>query len=342
VNFLVVGTNHKYSPIELREQISFSKRRLEDALFRLKKTDLLCSVVILSTCNRIEVYATALDSERGIAEIVDFISRYHDIDRRRLFDHLYIYKAKDAVRHLLSVSCGLDSLILGETQILGQVKFAFYKAQSVEFVDEFLSRIFYSAVSLAKKIHARTKISEGKSSVGSVAIDFIKKRMDTLSGKNILIIGIGKVTELVLKYLERESPNVVFVSNRTFEMAEALAQQIGAEAVRFDSLRRFLGKADIVISATSSPHFIIKKDTLEGINNKLLIIDLALPRDVDPCVRELKNVSLYSLEDLGAVIKQNIENKLKEAVKARRMVDIETEELWRDITESEPEPVLSH
>ena len=186
------------------------------------------------------------------------------------------------------------------------------------------------------------KISEDKISVGSIAIDFIKGKFNgNLCGKNVLIIGVGKVTELVLKYLKKENPNVIFISNRTFERAKELAAKIGAKAVRFDQLKQLLNKADVVISATASSHFLIKKETFdEHITNRLLIIDLALPRDVDPRVREIENIDLFCLEDLDTVIKKNIKRKTQEIEKITSVMDIEVEGLWKESIRSEQELVL--
>lgn len=342
MNFLVVGTNHKYSPIALRERLSFSKKRLKDALFLLRERDILKGAVILSTCNRIEVYCTAPDLKSGIKDIEDFISRYHEIDKKNFSPYLYAYEGKQALKHLLSVTCGLDSLILGETQISGQVKFSLSYAEDMGFAGEFLKEVFNSCISFSRRIHRDTKISEGKVSVGSVAIDFIKKRIGNLSNKSILIIGIGKVTELVLKYLEKERPHVVFISNRTFGRAQEFAAQIGARAVRFDELGQFLKKADVVITATASPHFVIKRETLEGvINHKLFIVDLALPRDVDPDIRQLKGKELIDLEGLGFMIQKNMERRRSEADKIRELIDIEAQKRWVRLTELEQEPALS-
>ena len=235
--FLVVGTNHKYSPVEIREKISFSKNRLHDSLSFLKDSNILRGAVILSTCNRVEVYASAESTEKGIEKIENFISRYHETDRQNFSPYFYRYEGKEAIKHLFSVACGLDSLILGERQILDQVRHAFLEAESISFTDCLLKETFNHAASLAKRVHNQTKISEGKVSVGSVAIDFIKEKIGTLSGRNILIIGVGKVTELVLNHLKKEKPKVVFVSNRTFDKARAFATSIGAEAVRFDNLK---------------------------------------------------------------------------------------------------------
>lgn len=346
--FVVVGTNHKYSPIELREKISFSKKRLGDALCFLKEGNVLEGAVILSTCNRVEIYSHVEDLEAGIREIENFIFQYHEINKQSFSSYLYIYEGEEAIRHLFSVACGLDSLILGETQILGQVKFSFLEAENVGFVDGFLREIFYRCFSLARRVHRDAKISDGKVSIGSIAIDFIRERFSSLLGKNILIIGVGKVTELVLKYLKKEEPNVVFISNRTFQKAQELACAIGAKAVKFDELKNYLPRADVIITATGSPHFILKREILQKITNyslsanhfKLLILDLALPRDVDPGVGEMENVDLFGLEDLNTVIEKNMEKKNQEAKKAREIIDKEVERLWVKLIKSEQEPAL--
>lgn len=348
MTLILVGTNHKYSPIELRERISFSKKRINDALNFLKQNRVLKGAVILSTCNRLEIYASTIYPDQAEEEIISFLSRYQEIGKDRISPYLYIYKGKEAARHLFQVTSGLDSQILGEAQILGQVKSLYEEACRAGFTDKILTRIFNSAISFARKIHRSTKVREGKVSIGSVAIDFIKRKVGTLANKNILIIGVGKVTELVLKYLKKEEPNVIFVSNRTFEKAQELAGQIGARAVRFDQLKDYLPQADVVITATASPHFVLKKETVRQtidykpltINHKLLILDLALPRDVEPQVRKIEGVELFCLEDLDAVIKENLERKKREAEKVKKIIDIEVEKLWNDVTKLEPEPAL--
>jgi glutamyl-tRNA reductase len=345
---IAVGTNHKYSPVSFREKLSLSKKRLKFALNFLRERGILRGAVILSTCNRVEIYTTAESPTEGIREIENFISRYYEIDKLKFSSYFYEYKGKEALRHLFSVACGLDSLILGETQILGQVKFSLSEAENAHFLNEFLRKIFYAAISFARRMHRETRISEGKISIGSVAIDFIKERIGTLQGKNILLIGVGKVTELVLRYLKKEKPCVIFISNRTFKKARELAKQIKAEAVKFNKLKHFLKEADVVISATASPHFIIKKEALEeaisyqqsAISNKLLIIDLALPRDVDPRVREIRDIDLFCLEDLDTVIKANMERKIQEAKKIKGIIEIEADKLWNGVTRLEREPAL--
>lgn len=342
MSIVVVGTNHKFSPLELRERISFSRKGVGQALLLLKESPVLQGAVILSTCNRVELYASARYGA-GAEELQNLISCFHEINRERLLPYLYIYEDKEAIKHLFSVACGLDSLILGETQVSGQLNSAFIEARNAGFTDKYLDAAFNATIAYAKRIHRETAISEGKVSIGSLTIDFIKEKLGGLTGKNILIIGAGKVTELVLKYLKDEKPRVVFVSNRTFEKAKELAFRIGQSAVRFDKLPQLLKQTDVIISATTSPHFIIKKETLEcAISRKLLIVDLAMPRDVDPEVREIENVELFNLEDLTFIVQKNLEKKKIEAEKIEKLINQEADLLWRKLTVSEPEPALLH
>ncbi len=342
MSIIVIGTNHKFSPLEVRERLAFSKSGRARALLLLKESPVLEGGIILSTCNRVELYASAEDVKAGVEELQRFLSEFHEINKETVFPYLYIYDNKEAIRHLFSVACGLDSLILGETQISGQLKSAFIEAKNAGLTDKHLDTAFSAAMTFAKRIHRETAISFGKASIGSLTIDFIKERLGSLAGKNILIIGGGKVTELVLKYLQDEEPNVIFISNRTFEKAKELASRIGSSAARLDNLPRLVKLADIIISATASPHFIIKKETFEdAISRKLLIIDLAIPRDVDPKVQEIEKVELFNLTDLNLIAQKNLEKKPFETEKIEKMINQEAAFLWQKLTVSEPEPALS-
>ncbi|MFH0732594.1 MAG: glutamyl-tRNA reductase [Candidatus Omnitrophota bacterium] len=341
MNIVVTGTNHKFSPIELRERLSFSSRRLGQTLFLLKERPVFKGAVILSTCNRVELYASAEDPAAGITELQNFLCRFNEIAKERVLPYLYTYEGKEAIGHLFSVACGLDSLILGETQISGQLKAAFLEARNAGFTDKHLDAAFNAAITYAKMIHRETAISEGKASIGSLTIDFIKEKFNGLAGKNILIIGAGKVTELVLRYLKAEKSRVIFISNRTFERAKELASSIGQSAVRLEKLPELLKQADVIISATTSPHFIIKKETLgSAIPRRLLIVDLAVPRDVDPKVREMKNVEIFNLEDLSFIVQKNLQKKRLEAERIEKLISQEAALLWQKLTVLEPEPAL--
>lgn len=337
MTFFVIGTNHQFSPVGFRERLAFSKSTRRDALALLKEKNVLNGAVIVSTCNRVEIYASARDPQEGIRAIMDFLSEYKEINRSILHAYLYTFTGREALRHLLKVCAGLDSLILGEMQVSGQVRMALDEAQNAGFVDETLTDIFQAATANTKKIHAGTKIFEGKVSVGSVAVDFVKQRTGPLAGKNILIVGVGKVTELVLKYLREERPSVIFVSSRTFDKAKALAESIGGRAIRFDRLREGLKSADIVITATASPHCILKKETFAGIERPLFIVDLGMPRDVDPEVAGMRSVELYTLEDLDGVIKANKDQKEEEGKKALAIIDHEINFIWKKFSKLERE-----
>ena len=342
MNLIIVGTNHKTSPIHLREKLSVSGKRLPEALAFLKDTSNLREAAILSTCNRMEIYAIAESRHPGAREIENFISRYHEIDRRKIAPYLYRYENKNAARHLFSVAGGLDSLVLGETEILGQVRSSFLESEKAQMAGATLRRFFYGALSCAQRIQRETGISKGKVSVGSVAVDFLKERLGHLYEKNILIIGSGKISELALRYIKKEKANVVFVANRTFEKARELARATGARAVRFENINHFLSKADVVISATASPHFVIKKEMLEkGLSRQLLILDLALPRDVDPEVEHIENVQVFRPEDLESVIEKNRRARAGEAERAKEIIEKEIEGIWKNVSGSEREIALS-
>lgn len=338
---IIVGTNHKFSTIRSREVLAFSRRQCTHSLLLLGQNPVLKGAVILSTCNRVELYASTDDPRAGIEALQKLLFGKHSNERGRYFPYLYIYEGQGAISHLFSVACGLDSLILGETQILSQLNAAFIEARNADFTDEFMDTVFDSAITFARNIHRETTISEGKVSIGSAAIDFIKERSGSLWGKNILIIGAGKVTELVLKYLQDEKPKVIFISSRTFEKAKELASRIGQSAVHFDELTQLTGKADIIISATKSPHFILRKENLGNtISRKLMIVDLAIPRDVDPRIGEIQNVELFNLEDLSAVVQKNLEKKRLEAERIKNKIKQRVFLLWQKFTVSEPEPAL--
>jgi len=341
MKFFVVGTNHRYSPLALRERVSFSRKRRREALCLLKEHAALSSVVIVSTCNRVELYATAESAEAGIEELRRFITQYFELSEATFQLYFYQYVGSQALRHCAYVSSGLDSLIIGETQILYQLKCALHESQQLDYADAFLQEMFSHALACAKSVHRQTKLSQGKVSVASVALDFIKEKIGSFHNKKVLIIGVGKVTQLVLKYLEKEHPDVVFVSNRTFERASNFAAHIGAQAVRFDALGQHLQEADVVITATASPHPIITKDNVTGVGRSgLIIVDLAVPRDVEPGVKEIAGVEVFYLDELDSVIAQNVAQKKYEARTAQHIIDEEVDRLWQTYAQSEREEVL--
>jgi len=343
--FIAVGTNHKYSPVSFRDRISLRRTKLRDALFFLTQDSPLKGAWILSTCNRFEIYASAEGEAQGVEAIEFFLRRYFEMTACDIAPYLYRYKGVDAFRHLLSVACGIDSLIVGETQILGQVKECFSESLIAGCVNRELESIFRAAVGFAKKIQRSTRLSEGHVSVGSVAIDFLKGKFGSLRGKTVLLLGVGKVTGLVLRYLKDEHPDLIFVSSRTFDKAKAMAEAVGGNAVRYETLAHHLREADIIITATASPGFVIKYEIVRGVIKErakpLCIVDLAVPRDVDPRIRRLDGVDLFYLEDLKGVIRNNLAKRAGEAEKAAEMIENESGVLWKKSIDWERDPVLS-
>lgn len=333
---IAVGTNHKYSPIEIRERLSFSKRRLNETLSFLLEFNCIKGAVILSTCNRVEIYADVYNIEEGFTSLIRFLARHHEIDTSKLAPYLYRYEGKGALRHLFEVACGLDSQVLGETQILGQVRFFFEEAKRFGYAGGLLDGAFSAAIEVGKLVRIETEISKGSVSIGSVAIALIKKEIKELRNKKILIIGLGKISNLVIKYLSKERVSAIIVSNRTYEKAIHMARAIGGGAIKFDKLKENLKGVDIIISATSSPHVVLKKEDilkafsfqLSANSQKLLIVDLALPRDIDPRAREIEWVRLFNLDDLKSVIESNIEKRKREAERAHVIIEEEVRRLW--------------
>jgi glutamyl-tRNA reductase len=339
---IVVGTNHKFSPIGFRERIAFSKKSVKAALPLILKDASLEGAVIISTCNRVEIYASCPVSMPGLdmpgmETVLDFLSLYHEIDRDRLTPYLYSYVNKDAARHLFRVAAGLDSQVMGEAQILGQVERFFEEARSDGYTDAFLEQIFDTAVATARQVRAGAAIWGNNLSIGDAAISLVKREIRQLRNKKAVVIGLGKISEMVAKRLSEEDISSVFVSNRTHEKAKEIAKSIGAQAIRFDELKSVLKDADIIISATSSPHVTVRKEDLIGINKEVLIIDLALPRDVEPAAADIPGVKLLNLDDIGSIKAEGMD---AEAEKARLIIDREVDNLWQELTGSAREKAL--
>lgn len=329
---LLVGMNYKTAPLRVRERIGFSEDNLGRFLPLLPAYEGIQETVILCTCNRMEVYAWVKQLETGMASIKDFITdNYRGEDRIDSF--LYTLINEKAVSHLFKVSAGLDSQVLGENQILGQVKKAYQLALERNTANGFLKLLFHRAISVGKKVRKKTEISYGRVSVGSVGVELAKKTLTNLKDKTILILGAGKISELVAANLAKQGVKAIIVSNRTYQKACDLAQTLKGKAIKFDKLEEGLQEADMVISSTTAPHYLIKKSLVKKImeqrDKPLLFIDLALPRDVEPTVGSLHGVTLYNMEDLDLVIKGNMVERRKEAKKVEEIVKEEVEYFTR-------------
>ncbi len=344
---IVVGTNHKYSSLEFREKFSFSKKNLETAYSFFIKECRFDGCVIINTCNRIEIYVSAKNDLYVIEKIETFLSQFFEISLKTISSSFYHLSGNNAFIHLCNVTCGLDSLLLGETQIAGQVKSAYMRFLSVNNVDDHLNMIFKEAFAINKMVRKSVSFSDCKISIGSIAVEFLKKKIGSLHEKKILIIGVGKVSSLLLKYLDKQTKNIIFIANRTYEKASALASTIGAKAVHFDDLDNLLLDAEIVISATSSTHYIINKKRIDKLlkrsgnkfSRKIYFMDLAVPRDIEPDIRFISGLELINLRDLEPVIKLNIEKRQKQAEEAKDLIAKQV--VWTKCIKSDPEEVVS-
>lgn len=327
MHILTVGLNHQTAPIELREQLSFSEQSLGMATGFLRNMKSILEAVIVSTCNRTELYVVCDQLHTGEYYSKAFLESWFRIPRAKFQDHLYLKTNEQAIQHLLRVVAGLDSLVIGETQILGQVKTAFRIAQEAEATGTIFHQLFKQAITFGKRVHAETEIGTNAVSVGYAAVELAHKMFDTLQRKKIVLIGAGKMGELTAKHFADQGETEIVVLNRTFARAERLAKQFKGTARPWDELSEVIADADIVISSTGSPKPILTSQMLEPTLNRrttpLFIIDIALPRDVDPAVHELEQVFLYNLDDLKGIVDTNMSLRAREAQRVSQWIEKE-------------------
>jgi len=321
----VLGLNHKTAPIEIREKVSFSSDKLDRALRALKASGAVKENLILSTCNRTELYAVIDDSAAVRDPLGDFLADFHGLDHAQLAQYLYEKSDKDAISHLFNVVSSLDSMIVGETQIFGQVKDAYFKARTLNTLGKTLDSIFEEAIRVGKKVRTETQIGKGAVSTSTAAIELARRIFETLEGKTVLIIGAGKIGEMTVKNLHSRGAATVLVANRTLQKAQELARVFGGKAVSFDDLAACMRQADIIISSTSAPHFVITREQAAAAlaqrhNEPLFFIDLGVPRNIDPRANNIDNVYVYNIDDLASVRDANIRDRMVAAADARAII----------------------
>ena len=326
----LIGLNHQTAPVEVREQVAIHPNRHPAALRVFGEIDGVLDCVLLSTCNRFEV--TCLLNEDASAEAVfaEFLKTWYSLEPRVVFPCLYFHTGREVIRHLYRVASSLDSLVIGEPQILGQVKDAIHAARQAGCLNTQLATLFEKAIGTAKKVRSETEIASSAVSVSYAAVELARKIFGELKGKHVLILGAGKTSELTAKHLLNCGIQSVVVSNRTYEKAEELARRLHGKAARFSELQPHLKQADIVISSTGAPHPILTKaDVAEAIkerhNRPLFLIDIAVPRDIDPEVNKLSDVFLYDIDDLAEVVGSNLKMREKAAQQAEKIVNREVE-----------------
>jgi len=325
-DIVLLGLNHKTAHVELRESLSFSRDKTIKTLESLKLVPDIKEAVLISTCNRIEFLMRVVKKQNAIKAVKTFISETNHVPLSQFEKALYIYNGNEAVRHIYRVASSLDSMMLGEPQILGQIKEAYNLAVLKKSSGVILNRLLHKTFFVAKRIRNETGIGDHAVSISYAAIELGRKIFGSLEGKKVLLIGAGEMAELAVEHLIHNRAEDIWIANRTFERGVALSSKFKGKAIRFEEISDALKFTDIVITSTGSPDFIINHDQVRAImrsrrNRPIFFIDIAVPRDIDPKINRLNNSYVYNIDDLKGVIEKNIEERTKEAVKGERIVD---------------------
>ncbi|WP_313360711.1 glutamyl-tRNA reductase [Mixta calida] len=331
MTLLALGINHKTAPVALRERVTFSPDTLDEALNSLLAQPMVQGGVVLSTCNRTELYLSVEEQENLQERLVQWLCEYHNLREDEVRKSLYWHQGNAAVSHLMRVASGLDSLVLGEPQILGQVKKAFADSQRGHSLSSELERMFQKTFSVAKRVRTETEIGASAVSVAFAACTLARQIFESLSTVNVLLVGAGETIELAARHLREHNVKKLIIANRTRERAQLLADEVGAEVIGLTEIDTRLAEADIIISSTASPLPIIGRGMVERAlkarrNQPMLLVDIAVPRDVEPEVGKLANAYLYSVDDLQAIIENNMAQRKAAAVQAETIVAQESRE----------------
>src|SRR5262245_13795974 len=327
MRLFAVGLSHRTAPVELREAVDFARKGLEHALADLSSRGAGREVVVLSTCNRAEIYAVG-DTDETAEQVGRFFSDYHEIPHDRVRDHLYVHRGAEAARHLFRVAAGLDSLVVGEPQILGQVKAAYAVASDGQFTAALTNRLFHSAFTVGKRVRSETGLGEGAVSVSYAAIALAKKIFGDLKGRSVLILGAGEMAKLTGVHLQAQHVRQITIASRTLSTAQNLAARLDGVAVAWERIDQGLSAADIVVTATGASEPVLTRSRVDEAmrhrrNRPLFVIDIAVPRDVDPAVGQLDQVFLYNIDDLRTIVQENLARRGAELARAEAIVDAE-------------------
>lgn len=321
---IVVGLNHTTAPIEIRERLAFPDKALEEPL-RHFCTSMVTELVILSTCNRTEFYMQAGDGQQASTQCETFLAAYHNIARSEFSPYLYRHTDLEAVRHLFRVAASLDSMVLGEPQILGQVKNAYAAAQHTGTTGRILNHLFDKALSIAKTVRSETGISDHAVSVSYAAVELAKKIFENLQQRTVMVLGAGETSELAARHFLNQGVERIFVANRTAARAEQLAQTLGAKAIPWEAFPEHLLHTDIVVSSTSAPEPVVQAPMVQEVmrarrGRPMFLIDIAVPRDIEPAINALENVFVYDIDDLQNVVEANRRARQQEALAAEDLI----------------------
>jgi len=327
MNFQLIGVNHKTAPVEVREKFNIPESKIPEALRHLQAHPGVDGGIILCTCNRVEILA---QTTNGSADLRTFLGRHFQLDTNLFSEHLYELREQEAVRHVFRVASSLDSMVVGEPQILGQVKEAYATARALGAVQPHLEQLMTRAFAVAKRVRTETAIGSSSVSVASVAVDLAKKIFGSLKGKHVYLVGAGKMSELAARHLLSNGAASIFVANRTHERAVELAQKFDGEAILFEQLYETCDRADIVITSTGAPHAIFRPEhgalfLTRRKNRPMFFIDIAVPRNVSPEMNGLDGIFVYDIDDLQQAVSSNVADRRKEAEHAERIINSEIE-----------------
>jgi glutamyl-tRNA reductase len=340
---VVIGLNHKTADVDLREKLAFNGPKLEEGVREIRSLPEIKETVILSTCNRVEIYLTVSDVEKAFASVKDFFVRFFEIRRESLDNALYLYHDMQAVGHIFRVSSSLDSMVVGEPQILGQLKDAFEFALERKTTGVLLNRLLKKSISVAKRVRTETKIAENAVSISFAAVELAKKIFTDLSEKTFMLLGAGEMAELAAKHMMNNGVKDIVIANRTYETGCTLAKEFNGRAIRFDDFLSELSHADILICSTGASSYVLLKEQMQKVmkerkNRPVFLIDISVPRNIDPKINDLDNVYLYDVDDLQGTVDTNILERQKEAKKAEDIIEeeIETFRKWLSSLDSVP------
>jgi glutamyl-tRNA reductase len=347
IEIFIVGLNHRSAPIELRESVAFERSQVTEALGRLRDVSTVRESVILSTCNRVEVVATAPEAHRAMEAVKSFLNQQRSSSRDGgLKDHLYNYRGGEAVRHLFRVAASLDSMVVGEPQILGQLKDYYKLAQQAGTVGTVLHRLFHRSFFVAKRVRTETGIASRAVSMSSVAVELAGRIFDRFDEKTVMLIGAGKMGDVMARHLQRCGVKSVIVTNRTFERAVELAEKIQGNPIRFDDFPRYLKLADLVIGCAAASDILVDAGMVERVLRErkqaaMFFIDIADRRNFDPGINAIDNAYIYNIDDLKSVAEENLNERSSEAEKAESIVQEEVVSFLSWVNSLEQVPTIT-
>lgn len=346
MHIIVFGLNHNTAPVEIRERFYISEDRMGEFLKQLRSEG-LGEIVVLSTCNRTEVYIASEDAASALDKLKNAITSILQIKSELIERYTYMMEDEEAYRHIFQVASGLDSMVIGEPQILGQVKDAYRAATFMGTTGFYLNRLFHRTFYVAKKVRTETKIGYNPVSISSMAVELSRRIFGDLKNKKILVIGAGEMCEIAIKYFKKDGLKDIYVTNRTFEKAEKLSRDIAGIPYPFHEIPELLTRVDMILTSTGSETYIIKKEDIYGVmkkrkNKPIFFIDIAVPRDIDPAINDMENVYVYNIDDLKELSHKYLENRLKESEHASIIIDEEVEKFSQWLKQLEVHPIITH